>query len=123
MMNNPVSWFEIYVEDIDRAKCFYEGVFGVQLLRLDNPEIEMWAFPMKQDEFGSSGALVKMSGFPTGANSVLIYFSCENCAIEAKKAEKFGGKIQKNKMSIGQYGNIALVLDTEGNMIGLHSMQ
>jgi hypothetical protein len=30
-MNNPVGWFEIYVQDMDRAKAFYEMVFGVQL--------------------------------------------------------------------------------------------
>ncbi len=34
-----------------------------------------------------------------------------------------GGRIQRDKMSIGQYGFIALAIDTEGNMIGLHSMQ
>lgn len=61
--------------------------------------------------------------FPSGANSVLVYFRCADCAVEAAKAAKAGGRIQKPKMAIGQYGHIALVLDTEGNMIGLHSMQ
>ena len=62
-------------------------------------------------------------GFDSGANSVLVYFSCADCAVEAAKAEKAGGRIQKPKMSIGPYGHIALVFDTEGNMIGLHSMR
>ena len=121
-MNNPVGWFEIYVDDMDRAKAFYDTVFVVQLSRLESPEIEMWAFPMQPNGSGASGALVKMPGFPAGGNSILVYFSCADCAIEAAKAAKSGGRIQKGKISIGQYGFIALVIDTEGNMIGLHSM-
>lgn len=121
-MNNPVNWFEIYVQDIARAKAFYETVFDITLSRIEGPEIEMWAFPMRQDGYGASGALVQMPGFPSGANSVLVYFKCEDCAVEAAKVPAAGGKIQKEKMSIGPYGNIALVFDTEGNMIGLHSM-
>ena len=46
-----------------------------------------------------------------------------NCAVTAVSAVKAGGKVKREKMSIGQYGYIALVIDTEGNMIGLHSMQ
>lgn len=122
-MNNPVGWFEIYVQDMDRAKRFYETVFGVQLSPLDSPGMEMWAFPMQSDGYGASGALVCMPGIPSGGNSVFVYFSCADCAVEAGRVVGAGGTIQKEKMSIGQYGHIALVLDTEGNMIGLHSMQ
>ena len=123
MNNNPVGWFEIYVQDMSRAKAFYEDVFSVQLAKIDNPEIEIWAFPMQAERYGAPGALVRMPGFSSGANSVLIYFSCTDCAIEAAKAASSGGKVEKGKFSIGQYGYISLVIDTEGNMIGLHSMQ
>jgi hypothetical protein len=123
MNNNPVGWFEIYVQDMDRAKAFYESVFGVQLAKIDSPELEMWAFPMQSEGYGAPGALVRTPGFSSGANSVLIYFSCEDCAVEAAKAASAGGKVEKEKFSIGQYGYIALIIDTEGNMVGLHSMQ
>jgi predicted enzyme related to lactoylglutathione lyase len=123
MSNNPVGWFEIYVQNMVRAKAFYERVFGIQLAKLENPEIEMWAFPMEPERYGAPGALVRMPGFPSGANSVLVYFSCADCAVEAARAVSAGGRIQKDKVSIGQYGYIALVIDTEGNMIGLHSMR
>ncbi|QQE87097.1 VOC family protein [Azotobacter chroococcum] len=123
MNNNPVGWFEIYVQDMDRAKAFYESVFDLQLTRLDSPDIEIWAFPMQADRYGAPGALVRMPGFPSGANSVLVYFSCADCAMEAAKAANSGGKVEKEKFSIGEYGHIALVRDTEGTMIGLHSMQ
>jgi uncharacterized protein len=123
MANNPVGWFEIYVQDMDRAKKFYESVFQVKLERLNNPEMEMWSFPMSMDRWGASGALVKMEGFPSGGNSTLVYFSCADCAIETERVKAFGGRIQREKASIGEYGFISLVYDTEGNMFGLHSIQ
>jgi uncharacterized protein len=122
-MSNPVGWFEIYVQDMDRAKAFYEAVLAVSLEQLESPEIEMWAFPGSSDKPGATGALVKMQGFDSGGNSTLVYFSCTDCAIEAQRASTHGGKIVKGKFSIGQYGFIALADDTEGNMIGLHSLQ
>jgi len=64
-----------------------------------------------------------MEGFKAGGNSTLIYFSCEDCAVEESKVEAAGGRIQKPKMSIGEYGFISLAIDSEGNMFGLHSMK
>ena len=122
-MRNPVNWFEIYVQDMGRAKAFYEAVFGVQLTKLDGTEFEMWAFPSRQEGFGASGALIKIPGYPSGGNSIIVYFSCADCAVEAEQAAKSGGHIETGKKSVGQYGHIALVIDTEGNIIGLHSMQ
>ncbi len=123
MARNPVGWFEIYVQDMGRATKFYNSVFQVKLDRLENPGMEMWAFPMNMESAGASGALVKMSGFPSGGNSTLVYFSCVDCATEAGRVPKAGGRIQKEKFSIGEYGFIALAFDTEGNMFGLHSMK
>ena len=123
MKSNPVGWFEIYVQDMGRAKAFYECVFAVQLQKLESPDLEMWAFPMQENGPGAMGALVRMEGCPSGGNSTLVYFTCADCAIEAKRAKENGGQIFKDKFSIGQYGFISLVNDTEGNMIGLHSMQ
>lgn len=123
MSDNPVGWFEIYVQDMPRAKKFYESVFQVKLEQLKMPEIEMWSFPMQMDRMGAAGALVKMQGVPSGGNSTLVYFSCTDCAVQAGRAVEYGGVIKNQKMSIGEHGFIALVLDTEGNMIGLHSMQ
>ena len=122
-MNNPVGWFEIYVDDMARAKAFYEKVFLVELSRIEVPDIEMWSFPMQSEGTGAAGSLVRMPGFAAGGNSVLIYFMCDDCAVQAARAAESGGRVHKGKMSIGQYGHIALVFDTEGNMIGLHSMQ
>ena len=121
-MHNPVGWFEIYVDNMLRAKVFYEEVFGIELQRLEDTEYEMFAFPMEQAAYGSPGALIHLPGYPAGANSTVVYFICQDCAIEAKRAKQAGGRIEKPKTSIGPYGFISLVVDTEGNMIGLHSM-
>lgn len=123
MANNPVGWFEIYVQDMDRARKFYESVFATRLERLESPGIEMWAFPGQPGQPGAAGSLVRVEGYPSGGNSTLVYFSCADCSIEAKRAAGNGGKIFKDKFSIGQYGFISLVTDTEGNLIGLHSLQ
>ncbi len=125
MENNPVGWFEIYVQDMKRAIKFYESVFQVKLEQLESPisNLELWSFPMNMGKMGASGALVKMTGCPSGGNSTLVYFSCDDCAIEAARAAEAGGKIQNEKFSIGQYGFISLLIDTEGNMIGLHSLK
>jgi predicted enzyme related to lactoylglutathione lyase len=123
MANNAVGWFEIYVQDMARARSFYEAILAMRLEQLDVPDIQMWAFPMNPDASGASGALVKMEGMPSGGNSTLVYFSCEDCAVEAGRVSAAGGKVFKEKFSIGQYGFIALVHDTEGNMIGLHSLK
>ena len=123
MVNNPVIWFEIYVQDIPRAKAFYESVFQVKLERLNSPGIEMWSFPMSMERTGASGALVKREGVSSGGNSTLVYFSCADCAIEAALVTTYGGHVHRRKMSIGEYGFIALVVDTEGNLLGLHSLQ
>jgi predicted enzyme related to lactoylglutathione lyase len=122
-MDNPVGWFEIYVQDMDRAKAFYEAVFGSKLQKLANPAAELWAFPMNRDTPGAAGALIKMPGFPSGQNSVLVYFRCEDCAVEEAKVKKLGGRVEKPKMPIGDNGFISIVYDTEGNMFGLHSMK
>ena len=120
---NPVGWFEIYVQDMARARAFYEITFQVALQRLESPGLEMWAFPMHHDASGSTGALVKYEGKDSGTGGTIVYFVCEDCAVVASRAVENGGRIQKPKMSIGQYGFISLVYDTEANMIGLHSMK
>ncbi|HZJ14096.1 MAG TPA: VOC family protein [Chthoniobacteraceae bacterium] len=120
---NPVGWFEIYVQDMARAKAFYEKVLQTTFQRLESPSLEMWMFPMLDDKPGCTGALVRMEGKDSGSGGTIIYFSCADCAVEAGRAAQHGGKVVKEKFSIGDYGFISFVEDTEGNMIGLHSIK
>ena len=56
MKPNPIVWCEIYVQDMERAKRFYESVFEVKLEKLESPDLDIWAFPMTMDAVGASGA-------------------------------------------------------------------
>lgn len=127
MAHNPVVWFEIYVSNMPRAKAFYETVLGVSLRAMETPPMDapmqMLFFPGEPTAGGASGALVKMQGVPVGGGSTLVYFACEDCAVEAGRVAKAGGQIFKPKTAIGPYGHIALFKDSEGNMVGLHSMK
>lgn len=129
--SNPVVWFEIYVQDMERAKAFYEAVLAIKLEKMPAPSaecenMEMWGFPSDketaQTTYGACGMLIKIEGVPSGGGGTLIYFGCEDCAVQATRAAENGGSICKEKFSIGEHGFIALVNDTEGNMIGFHSM-
>lgn len=122
---NVVGWFEIYVSDIERAKNFYETVFQKKLERIgpENPNFQMWAFPNDRQASGSSGSICWFNGMKPANNSVVIYFSCDDCAVEEERAKASGAKIHKTKESIGQFGFVSLVIDPDGNMIGLHSMR
>ncbi|MBY5992866.1 VOC family protein [Ferrimonas balearica] len=125
-MRNPVGWFEIYVSDLDRAKAFYQQVFDTTLSQI-NPGVgggpEMWAFPWVDEGYGAAGAICHMEGVPAGANSTLVYFSCDDCAVEESRVADAGGTLVRPKMSIGEYGFISIASDPDGNMIGLHSHQ
>lgn len=124
MNKNAVGWFEIYVNDIARARDFYETVFGVRLARIggDDPGFQMWGFPAVEGGTGSPGAIVYMAGVQAGGNSTLVYFNCDDCAVQAARAAGAGGSIFKPKFSIGDKGFVSLVVDPDGNMFGLHSM-
>ena len=102
-------------------------MLGVKLenLKAPGPGLdEMFSFPMEMNGSGAAGALVKMDGGPSsGGNSVIVYFRCDDCAVESKRASLNGGKVMKEKFAIGEHGFISLVSDTEGNTIGLHSMK
>src|SRR3954447_7543218 len=98
MKTNPVNWFEIYVEDMERAKTFYENVFQGKLEHLQSPGSEpweLWGFPMSEEGYGAAGALIKMEGCSPGGGGTLVYFKCEDCAVEAARAAEHGGRVFK----------------------------
>ena len=130
MRSNPVVWFEIYVQDMQRARNFYEAVLEKKLETMPPPtaemNMEMWAFPADKEtahtSYGACGMLVQMEGFPSAGGGTLVYFGCRDCAEEASRVVPNGGTIVREKMSIGEHGHIVLARDPEGNMIGFHSM-
>lgn len=126
-MSNPnaIGWFDIYVDDLKRAKKFYEKVFEQDLVELKDPtgETQMYAFEGDRKAYGASGALVKSAYAKPGGGGSLIYFSVDDCALTEKKVNSAGGKIIRPKFSIGEFGFVTICEDTEGNKIGLNSMK
>jgi uncharacterized protein len=118
---NPVVWFDIYVSNLDRAKKFYETVFNTQLVDLPIEWGKQALFPSDNDGRNISGALVEKEDRVAGGNNTIVYFVSEDCITEEARVEQAGGKIINPKMSIGEFGFVSIVSDTEGNTIGFHS--
>jgi len=127
MKNNMVGWFEIPVNNMDRAIAFYEEVFDLNMQRKDFGPLQMAWFPFKEDGLGSPGSLVHHKDFyKPSTDGVLIYLTAHSGDLENElsKVESAGGKIIQHKTHISEeYGFMALIMDTEGNRVALHSRQ
>ena len=124
MPPNPVVWFEIYVADMERARRFYETVLDVTLEHKASAELgdpEFWLFPSQGTKYGAQGALAKMEGFKPSGVGVIVYFACADCAAASARAIANGGSVIRDRFAIGEHGYIAIVTDSEGNLLGLQS--
>ena len=125
-MNNAISWFEIPTTDLARAQKFYETIFGISFTPLDLPNIQMRMFPLDDMMTGVGGALVHSDGFhvPSATDGPLIYLNANpDVQNVLDKVETAGGKIAVPKTQISpEYGYMAVIMDTEGNRIALHSV-
>ena len=121
-LKNPVGWFEIYVNDLERSQAFYEAVFGCSLTPLpDDGSFKALMFPGEPGGSGAMGAIMCHPMKKPSAEGALVYFSTDDCAVQSELAKKHGGLIYREKWSLGEGGFIAIIGDTEGNAIGLHS--
>ena len=120
-MSHAIHWFEIFVTDIDRAARFYETVLDVQLKR-ENEDGRPMAIFASAVTNGVGGALVHQKGREPTANGALVYLDADGKLEQAiERVAKAGGHVVMPKTDIGPPGFIALVKDTEGNVVGLHS--
>lgn len=123
-MKDAISWFDIPTEDFDRAVKFYSAILGKEV-RVDTyMGQKLGFFPMEGRE-GVGGDLVPPGlGNKPCTNGTRVYLSCEGILDEViGRVERAGGKIVEPKFKIGEMGWIALIMDTEGNTIGLHSFK
>lgn len=123
-----ISWFEIPVTDMNRAKFFYETVFNVEVAINDFGNVVMGWFPPAEDITtpGISGSLVchKEDYIPSATHGILVYFNSQSGDIsdELNRVEGAGGIVLREKTLISnEIGYMALVLDSEGNRIALHN--
>ncbi len=124
MEKNVVNWFEIPVNDIERAKKFYTTVLGRELMDMEMPNTKMAAFKWVEGGEHATGALIEAEGYEPSTKGSLVYFSCnDNLENELAKVEANGGQVLLPKTSIGDHGFIAQFIDSEGNRVALHSLK
>ncbi|HEX4372869.1 MAG TPA: VOC family protein [Puia sp.] len=125
IFKHAISWFEIPTADIDRAQKFYETIFDMQMIPLDNPHIQMRLFPIENmEDVGGSIVFNKDFYKPSEADGPLVYLNANpDVQIILDRIEAVGGKIAVPKTQISpEYGWMAIFIDSEGNRVGLHSI-
>ncbi|WP_405205980.1 VOC family protein [Aquimarina sp. LLG6339-5] len=118
-----VTWFEIPVINMDRAKAFYEKVFNIDISLHKMDGVEMGWFPNKNEVGVATGTLIQLDeDYKPSSDGVVVYFSSEDVANEIERVETSGGKVLINKKLISEEnGFFAQFIDSEGNRIALHS--
>ena len=121
---NALNWFEIPATDIKRAKKFYETIFSITMEEHLMGEDKMSFFPEESGSGKASGSLVQSSNHKPSIEGTIVYLNANpNMDEVLAKVENEGGQVAMPKMSIGENGHIAFILDTEGNKVGIHSIQ
>lgn len=118
--NNAVTWFEIPVSDMDRARGFYENVLASKLIPYPGGE-PCFIFPTQQN--GVAGCIVQRAEMKPAAEGTIIFLNADgklNAAVE--RAKSTGSKVLVPRTEIpGGFGFFACITDSEGNHVGLHS--
>ena len=119
-----INWFQIPAMDIERATKFYSDVLHASFHRLEHQGEKHAFFALDTLEtLRTGGEIIQSARNKPSQDGALIYLSApEGVDSALARVDKAGGKILMNKTSIGENGFIALILDTEGNKIGLHSL-
>jgi predicted enzyme related to lactoylglutathione lyase len=120
MKSNFVVHFEIPVLDLDRAMAFYSAVFETSLTREEIDGYQMAMFPVEDEAFGASGALVQGDVYIPSTEGCFLYFGVESIDETMARALANGGAEMYAKKSNGDLGWVAEIKDTEGNRIALH---
>jgi len=120
---NALNWFEISVADITRAKKFYETIFGIQMEVQDMMGMKMAYFPADMMGGKVGGGLVESPYHKPSAEGARIYLNGNpDLAVALGKVEAAGGQVAMPKTKItDEIGYMANFMDTEGNLVALHS--
>lgn len=120
-MNSFIAIFEIPTTDISRATDFYQALLGIQIEQMEMPGMQLGIFPYENQAV--TGVLVQGEGYEPSVSGVTVYLHAgEDLQRALDQIESLGGSIVVPKTSHADgVGFFALILDTEGNRIGLHS--
>ncbi len=125
---NVLTWFEIPVTDIDRAKKFYETILDIEMVKRADGNDEAVFFPFNPNVIQATsgritGVLSKTARNSPSSNGTVVYINASpNIQTVLDKVEQAGGKIIAPKTKIPA-GFIAIIIDSEGNKVGLHAEQ
>ncbi len=119
-MKNPINWFEIPVNDLERAKKFYEEIFQIEITLNSMPNLEMGWFPFDPKGSGATGTLMKAESYVPSYEGTMVYFSVEEINDVIPRIKAAGGKIINEKFPIGDNGFCGHFEDSEGNRVALH---
>ena len=116
-----INWFDIPVEDIERAGKFYGTILDVELNHLETPDFVMKWFPAPSLA-ESEGGLIQGGGRKPSRDGTVVYFNGgTDLDTILSRVEAAGGRIEMPKTGDDSSGYVAFFIDTEGNKIGLHS--
>ena len=126
-LSNAINWFEIPVDNFERAKIFYEAIFNYNMPEniMGNKRMGFFLYDFNGGKVG--GAIIFNPENQTPSNNgTLVYLNCQpDLQIVLDRVETAGGKILKAKTVISEdqrLGFWALINDSEGNRVALHSM-
>ena len=120
-MSSVINWFDIPATDLDRAARFYETVLDISLIRENMLGARMAIFPAKPGE--ATGAIIARDGVTPGTTGSTIYLKAgADLSSALSRVQAAGGKVLHPKTFIKEgWGYFAIILDSEGNSIGLQS--
>jgi predicted enzyme related to lactoylglutathione lyase len=120
-LHNRVVWFDLPVADLDRAARFYAAVLAIKVSR---ESFDGFSFAVLEHDQGNGGCLVPNAAEVSATQGILVYFNVDGRIRDAvAKAEAHGGKVTQPIHAIGPHGFRAIVIDSEGNRIALHSQR
>ncbi len=119
-VKSQVVWFDVPCRDLDRAIAFYSAVLACKVHKEEAPGFSMGILPHEGSAVG--GCLAVMKDTEPSDRGVLIYLNCDGRLDDAVAAvEKCGGSVLEPKHAIGPHGFRAIIKDSEGNRVALHS--
>lgn len=122
MEKNTFSWVDLPVSDLDRAISFYNAILQQEIMKVSEHGMEFGLLPHTENNV--SGCLCVMPDRKPSQDGPLVYLNVEGHLQKATDAAaKNGGKILTHAEKIGPYGYRSIVLDTEGNAVGLYSKE
>jgi uncharacterized protein len=120
---HAINWFEIPVDDFDRARMFYSRIFEYEMPEMQMGPTRMGMLPFTQGKDHVGGAIAKAADFMPARQGTMVYLhGGDDLAAVLARVDEAGGRVLVEKTQITpEIGFYATFLDTEGNKVALHS--